>query len=189
MSDKDSLRASVRAARSAMPAEERETARQAIRRAVLRQCRELPLPAGSRIAAYEPLRTEPGSVELLRDLRAAGYQVIVPRTLPDRDLDWLPWTEPAATPAQSLGRDAIGTAALVLVPAFAVDLAGRRLGRGGGSYDRALARVPAGTVTAALIFAGELVERVPTAAWDQPVTAVVNPTGWLDLTRTGRRNT
>jgi 5-formyltetrahydrofolate cyclo-ligase len=170
-----------------MLVEERESARHAIRRAVMARCQELRLPPGSRVAAYEPLRTEPGSPELLADLHAAGYQVIVPLTLPDRDLDWLPW--PAVGEAQPLGPDAIRTAGLILVPAFAVDLAGRRLGRGGGSYDRALARVPAGTPVAALIFAGELIERVPTEPWDQPVTAVVSPAGWLDLTQTGRRNT
>ena len=84
---------------------------------------------------------------------------------------------------------AIATAQLVLVPAFAVDRTGGRLGRGGGSYDRALARVPAGTIIAALIFAEELIERVPTDAWDRPVTAVVSPTGWIDLAGTGRGNT
>jgi 5-formyltetrahydrofolate cyclo-ligase len=90
---------------------------------------------------------------------------------------------------QPLGPAAIGTAGLVLVPAFAVDRSGRRLGRGGGSYDRALARVPAGTTVAALIFADELIERVPTEVWDQPVTAVVTPAGWFELGETGRRNT
>jgi 5-formyltetrahydrofolate cyclo-ligase len=211
VTDKALLRAAVKAARASMPDADRNAARQAIRLAVLRRCRDLALPAGSRIAAYQPLRTEPGSVELLEELTAAGYQVIVPWTLPDRDLDWLPWppgapdrsaaggpdaatpvrTRPAPppapveTPAGTLGPAAIATARLVLVPAFAVDLAGRRLGRGGGSYDRALARVPAGTVVAALLFGDELVERVPTDAWDQPVTAAVGPSGWLDLPADG----
>src|SRR4051794_6734813 len=141
-----------------MPAGEREAARWAIRLAVLRRCQELRLPPGTRVAAYEALRTEPGSPELLADLHAAGFQVIVPLTLPDRDLDWLPWPAPTDSPERPLGSAAIGTAGLVLVPAFAVDRSGRRLGRGGGSYDRALARVPAGTTVAALIFADELVE-------------------------------
>ena len=143
---------------------------------MLSHCRDSRLPPGTLVAAYEPLPTEPGSPELLADLHAAGFQVIVPLTLPDRDLDWSSWPAgQAGTPPLPLGPAAVGTAGLVLVPAFAVDLAGRRLGRGGGSYDRALARVPAGTPVAALIFAGELIERVPTDAWDHPVTAVVSP--------------
>jgi 5-formyltetrahydrofolate cyclo-ligase len=172
-----------------MPAEDREAARRAIRRAVMTRCDELRLPPGIRVAAYEPLRTEPGSPELLADLHAAGFQVIVPLTLPDRDLDWLSWPAAADVPRQPLGPDAIRTAGLILVPAFAVDLAGRRLGRGGGSYDRALARVPVGAPVAALIYADELIERVPTEAWDQPVTAIVSPAGWLEVAETGRRNT
>jgi 5-formyltetrahydrofolate cyclo-ligase len=246
VTEKQSLRAVVGAARSAMPAGQRDAARLAIRRAVLRRCRDLGLPAGARVAAYQPLRTEPGSVELLAELHAAGYQVIVPYLLPDRDLDWLPWRpdrpgddatqvarapadsagpaiaagapaeeqdgggpaeeqdgggpaeeqggggpaeeQAAMPPAEALGPAAIGTAAMVLVPALAVDRSGHRLGRGGGSYDRALARVPAGTVVAALLFTGELVDRVPTDSWDRPVTALASPAGWLELTGTGRGN-
>jgi 5-formyltetrahydrofolate cyclo-ligase len=80
-----------------------------------------------------------------------------------------------------LGPAAIGTAALVLVPAFAVDGAGQRLGRGGGSYDRALLRVAVQTPIAALLFDGEIVDQVPIEEWDLPVTAVVTPEGWRDL--------
>jgi len=46
----------------------------------------------------------------------------------------------------------------------------------------------AGTVVAALLFPGELIDRVPTDPWDRPVTALVSPAGWLELTWTGRGN-
>jgi 5-formyltetrahydrofolate cyclo-ligase len=58
-----------------------------------------------------------------------------------------------------------------------------RLGRGGGSYDRALARVPVGTFVCALLFDDELLDAVPAAPHDRRVTAVVTPSG---LSRTGR---
>ena len=63
--------------------------------------------------------------------------------------------EPAGPP---LGRDAIAAADLVLVPALAVDVAGRRLGQGGGSYDRALPRATAPVV--AVVFGDEVLDTI-----------------------------
>ncbi|PSK58900.1 5-formyltetrahydrofolate cyclo-ligase [Micromonospora sp. MH33] len=68
---------------------------------------------------------------------------------------------------------------LVVVPALAVDRRGYRLGRGGGSYDRALARVPATVPTVALLHDGELVEVVPAQPHDRPVRFVITPGGGL----------
>jgi 5-formyltetrahydrofolate cyclo-ligase len=179
VTDKTTLRTSVAAARARRTDEQREEDRAAIRAHVLAGCRSGRVAPGSVIAAYQPLRTEPGSTELLAELTADGHRVIVPVTLPDRDLDWTAW--PVADPAPLLGLNAIAAAALVLVPAFAVDPAGHRLGRGGGSYDRALARVPVGTPVAALLYGEELLAEVPVDSWDRPVSAVVTPAGWRDL--------
>jgi 5-formyltetrahydrofolate cyclo-ligase len=187
VTDKASMRSAILAARAAMTAADRAAARSAIRAQVLAYCAET-LPTGARIAAYQPLPTEPGSTELLTALTARGHQVMVPVTLPDRDLDWA-WFDPiGSTSAARLGMAAISGAALVLAPACAVDRRGNRLGRGGGSYDRALGRLPAGVVVAALLFTSELVDAVPTDEWDRPVSAVVTPQGWIPLTPTGRRN-
>ena len=64
---------------------------------------------------------------------------------------------------------------MVLVPALAVDHAGNRLGRGGGSYDRALARVGPLIPVIALLYDGELLDQVPAEPHDTPVRAVVRP--------------
>jgi 5-formyltetrahydrofolate cyclo-ligase len=56
-----------------------------------------------------------------------------------------------------------------------------RLGRGGGSYDRALGRVPVGTFTCALLFDDEVGIAVPTEPHDRPVRAVATPTGVTPL--------
>ena len=64
---------------------------------------------------------------------------------------------------------------MVLVPALAVDHAGNRLGRGGGSYDRALARVGPLIPLIALVYDDELLDHVPTAPHDVPVRAAVSP--------------
>jgi 5-formyltetrahydrofolate cyclo-ligase len=70
---------------------------------------------------------------------------------------------------------AIASADVVLVPALAVDGLGNRLGRGGGSFDRALARVGPLIPVIALLYDGELVERVPVEEHDTPVRGVVRP--------------
>ncbi|MFP5252599.1 MAG: 5-formyltetrahydrofolate cyclo-ligase [Actinomycetes bacterium] len=139
------------------------------------------------VAAYVSVGTEPGTGPLLEGLASAGKRVLLPVLLPDGDLDWsvyrgadslararLGLLEPVGP---RLGPSAVATADVVLVPALAVDRRGVRLGRGGGSYDRALARVPAGTFVCALLHDDELLEEVPRAQHDRTVTAVVTPGG------------
>ncbi|NEA50803.1 5-formyltetrahydrofolate cyclo-ligase, partial [Streptomyces sp. SID10815] len=62
----------------------------------------------------------------------------------------------------------------------AVDGAGLRLGRGGGSYDRVLARLERAEARPALVvllYDAEVVERLPAEPHDRPVRAVVTPSG------------
>jgi 5-formyltetrahydrofolate cyclo-ligase len=172
--DKQDLREEYLQRRRSLTPDQIGAARAAVRAAVVRRCIE----AGwTSVAAYLPLRTEPGSPELLDDLVRLGIRVLVPVTLPDRDLDWV------ALPGDvALGTDAVAGADAVLVPALAVAADGVRLGRGGGSYDRALARVPAGVPVVALLHDGEAVTHLPSDAWDRPVTAFVTPSGgWADI--------
>lgn len=145
------------------------------------------------VAAYISIGTEPGTGPLLEELLALGRRVIVPVVLPDLDLDWAVYDGPdrlvrarrgLLEPAgELLGRDAVATADVVLTPGLAVDRTGMRLGQGGGCYDRALGRVPVGTFTCTLLYDGELVEEVPAAAHDRPVTAAVTPAGLTRLSR------
>jgi 5-formyltetrahydrofolate cyclo-ligase len=172
---KQALRRAAAERRKAMSDDAREHARAAIGAAI--QVRvALALRPGSRIALYEPLRTEPLPRGMATVLAAGGFDVIVPVTLTDNDLDWR-HVESSST----LGTSAITGAGLVLVPAFSVDLSGNRLGRGGGSYDRALARTGPAALIAAVLYEFELVEHVPVDRWDRPVSAVVRPSGWLEL--------
>lgn len=171
---KQDLRDELLQLRRALTPEQIEAARSAVRSAVLQRWAD---ERWTCVAAYLPLRTEPGSRELLSALVERGVRVLVPVTMPDRDLDWVEL--PGDVP---LGTDAIATARAVLVPALAVAADGTRLGRGGGSYDRALARVPAGTPVAALLYDGEAVAHLPRDPWDRPVTAYVTPSGgWREI--------
>jgi 5-formyltetrahydrofolate cyclo-ligase len=65
---------------------------------------------------------------------------------------------------------------VVLVPGLAFDLAGNRLGRGGGHYDRALARLGPQARTIGLAFDFQVVEHLPVEARDIPVDLVVTET-------------
>jgi 5-formyltetrahydrofolate cyclo-ligase len=167
-----------------MPADERSAAARQIRDAVL----DLPeIQMAGTVAAYVSVGTEPGSRGLIFALWKRGTYVLLPVLRPDGDLDWASYEGPDSLvpgprgllePAEpSRGVTAITSADLVIVPALAVDSAGHRLGRGGGSYDRALARVGAAILTVALLYDGELVAQVPIAAHDQPVRAVALPGG------------
>jgi 5-formyltetrahydrofolate cyclo-ligase len=143
------------------------------------------------VAAYVSVSTEPGTGPLLERLRALGRRVIVPVVLPDLDLDWAVYDDPAGlTRARRgllepegprLGLEAVATADAVLTPGLAVDRTGMRLGQGGGCYDRALGRVPVGTFTCTLLYDGELLEAVPADAHDRRVTAAVTPSGLTRL--------
>ncbi len=142
------------------------------------------------VAAYISVGTEPGTGPLIDALRERGKRVIVPRLQPDNDLDWSVFDGPVVSAARGLlepttpllGPEAIATADVVLVPGLAADRHGNRLGRGGGSYDRALVRVPVGTFTCVLLYADELIDAVPHAPHDRTVTAAATP---LVLTRFG----
>lgn len=135
------------------------------------------------IAAYEALRTEPPTEATVAALAADGIRVIVPITLPDRDLDWCDAADPDRTP---LGVDAIAAAGLVLVPALAADTVGSRLGRGGGSYDRALVRRHPDALVLAVLHPGELrTDPLPVDGHDEPVDGVLTADGvtWLNRAR------
>jgi len=175
-------------------------ARPAAGRAVHRLLAETPelraLQAGDTVTAYLELATEVPLAATRAALAAAGVTVLVPRVLPDADLDWVRWTPdtPAAASraatvsgpatvmgtAEDLGPSALVAASVVLLPGIAGDRDGRRLGRGGGSYDRALGRLPTGPGrpwTCLVLYDDEVVDRVPVDVHDVYVDAVVTPGG------------
>ena len=188
MSEKKAVRAEALAARRTMPADERRAADQALVDAAVELVR-----GRSIVAAYAPMPGEPGGSALLDALAATVPTVLLPVLRPDRDLDWTGYEGPDSLGGSGgllrepggprLGLDAVTRAQIVLVPAVAVDRAGNRLGRGGGSFDRALARVHQGTPVVALLYEGELRATLPTQAHDRPVTAVLTPSGHHPISR------
>ncbi|MFD4129854.1 5-formyltetrahydrofolate cyclo-ligase [Streptomyces globisporus] len=186
-SEKGSLRRELLAARALLTKEDALRAAAVLADAAL----HLPELADARtVAAYVSVGREPGTRALLEALRGRGVRVLLPVLLSDNDLDWAVYEGPAhLLPAgrgllepdgPRLGPDAVLAADAVLLPGLAVDGAGMRLGRGGGSYDRVLARLTAAGAHPSLVvllYENEVVARVPVEPHDHPVDAVVTPAG------------
>jgi 5-formyltetrahydrofolate cyclo-ligase len=144
---------------------------------------------GATVCAYAPIGSEPGSLALLDTLLARGARVLLPVARHDGDVPMpLQWgmyrpghlvaarfglREPAAP---WLPADAVADAAVVLVPALAVDRRGVRLGRGAGFYDRSLGAADPSALLVAVVRDEELVERVPAEAHDVRMTHALTPT-------------
>ncbi len=151
----------------------------------------LPDPVGRRIAGYLPLADEIDPRPLLARLQALGALLFLPcvekknaalvfrRWKPGDPLrrgicgNWEPASEaPADRPEW------------VFVPLRAFDRRGRRLGRGGGYYDRTLAQLrPAGCRVIGLAFAAQEVDAVPVTAHDIRVDAVLTERGLIPAVR------
>jgi 5-formyltetrahydrofolate cyclo-ligase len=185
------MRDRLLAARRQLSAADRAGAGRDIRDAVL----SLPeTQMAGTVAAYYSVGREPETHGLLFALWKKGAYVLLPILLPDGDLDWASYegpdslrpgprslSEPTEPPR---GVAAISSADLVLVPALAVDESGMRLGRGGGSYDRALARVGTPVPTVALVYDSEFIPHVPSGQHDQRVRMIACPSaGILRLPR------
>jgi 5-formyltetrahydrofolate cyclo-ligase len=136
-----------------------------------------PLLAAARtVGLYRALPSECGTAAVAIALEASGAGVSYPAIVPgDRALQFRRAT--GVFVAGALGvEEATGSPVsldeieVLVVPALAVDLAGRRIGRGRGHYDATLARFRGKSV--ALVFESQLVPEVPVGEHDQRVTAI-----------------
>ena len=154
---------------------------------VARRLESLPVIAGARrVAAYRAVRGEIALDALLEGERRDIFTL--PRVV-GTDLEFV-----ACGPEQSLAPGSFGilepvggeVVALaehdaVLVPVVAFDGRCRRLGQGGGFYDRALASLPsgAGSLRPATIGVAHWFQRIaeiPCEPWDAPLDAIVTDT-------------
>lgn len=142
-------------------------------------------PTSRTVCAYVPVGTEPGSTDLLDVLVEAGHRVLLPVVTGRAPLDWAEYQGVASLVpgphrlrepgGDRLGEQAIGLAAVVLVPALAVDRGGVRLGRGAGHYDRSLPLAGPGTALVAVVRDQELVTELPAEPHDVRMTAALTP--------------
>ena len=133
--------------------------------------------AAERLVAYCPIDGEVDPGDVVAAAHAAGMPVYLPRT----DASGMTFVAPGG-PLQP-GRYGIpeprsgevladaGRETMILVPGVAFDLAGTRLGRGGGHYDRALSVWPSAT-TVGLAYEFQILPSLPRDPWDVPVSAI-----------------
>lgn len=144
------------------------------------------------VAVFASLGDEPGTGPLRDRLARLGHRLLLPVLLDDLDLDWVPdrgtgapLPDPLRPAGARLGPDVVTGCAVVLVPALAVDRQGTRLGQGGGSYDRVLARLAtagAAPLVLAVVHDGEVLppdEQLPREDHDVPVDGALTPSGLL----------
>jgi len=136
------------------------------------------------VMVYLPLRTEIDTTAIVLRAFELGHAVCSPK------VDWAR-RDMHAVELHSMADDSLeldehgvrtprdgrpvvpSTIDLVIVPGLAFDLTGRRLGRGGGFYDRFLSRLRRSTKTIGLAFDVQIVAEVPTEPGDVQVDLVI----------------
>jgi 5-formyltetrahydrofolate cyclo-ligase len=180
---KPTLRSAIVAARRAVSAAQRRAESDALRNIVLDI-----VQSGATVCAYVPVGSEPGSVESLDDLAAAGVRVLLPVARENagtpQPLVWGEYRSDGLLAAPFglrepvppwLPPEIIAAASTVFVPALAVDRTGARLGRGAGFYDRSLTLADPAARLVAVVRDDELVKELPHEDHDVPMTHALTP--------------
>jgi 5-formyltetrahydrofolate cyclo-ligase len=133
------------------------------------------LKSAAIVAGYWPTGTEIDCRTLLSELAEHGVVIALPRIESRDDLPvFRAWRAEDALAPDAFGILSPPKTALpvlphiVLTPLLAFDRAGRRLGQGGGHYDRTLASLKAeGAIAVGLAYASQEMVEVPAGALDQ----------------------
>lgn len=139
------------------------------------------LSPGAAVAGFWPIGSEIDVVPLLWALHARGCAVLLPET-PRRGnaLIFRHWRPGIEMVPERFGtfRPAgeIGVPEVLLMPLLAFDRAGRRLGYGGGFYDRTLAGLP-GARAIGCAYAAQELDEVPATDYDARLDAVATERG------------
>ena len=139
------------------------------------------------VTSYISYGSEPETADLNAELLRRGVTLLMPRMLPDFDLEWVPWSGGEVVAhgrlSEPLGPAFTDSSAIdiCIVPALHIDSKGNRMGKGKGCYDRALAKLEnlsSGKIfTIGLVHDGEITEpELPHEAHDVQLKAAATPT-------------
>jgi 5-formyltetrahydrofolate cyclo-ligase len=171
------LRREVLALRDALPEPERARCSRAIAEGLLglREVRN-----ARTVLAFSSFGSEVDTAPIIEALVARGARVALPRIEGDRlvPIAYRPGDDVTTTSFGALEPSAgpvvpDGEIDVVVTPGVAFDGLGRRVGYGGGFYDRLLRRLPHRPPRIAVAFAPQLVDEVPNGRGDLPVDVVV----------------
>jgi 5-formyltetrahydrofolate cyclo-ligase len=148
---------------------------------------EFPPPERAVVSGFWPIGDEIDIRPLLEVLHARGHRIALPET-PKRGnpLIFRQWW-----PGIAMHRERFGTSrpdgpqiepTFLLLPLLAFDNAGRRLGYGGGYYDRTLAALPRATAVGCG-YAAQQLDEVPAGDYDARLHAVATETGVIVFER------
>lgn len=183
---KQALRATAKAIRS----------RQKLQRDVAAQWRDTVLDFigdGATVACYVSMKNEPPTHELCEAIAARGKRLLLPKLGPRlaREWAWFEGLEDLKVLAPGRPPEPSGSAVdarilrevdVLIMPATLVDHHGRRLGQGGGWYDRVLKQLDARTRVGAMIYPDEFVDvDVPQDDMDRRVPYVIFPDRWVKV--------
>lgn len=183
------VRRQILAARDALPVEYRVRAAQVIAERIA----ALPTFAAARTVLLTlAYRSEWDTRPLVDAALAAGKTIAVPRVnavarmlelfaVSDPERDVAAGFKGIPEPLPHCPSVALSAVDWVLVPGVAFDASGRRLGYGGGYYDRLLPLLPSGIARVAGAFDLQFVDRVPSAPHDAAVDALITEARTLVL--------
>jgi 5-formyltetrahydrofolate cyclo-ligase len=187
---KRAVRQRVRAMRDAMSASEREQASFRIVDHVL----ALPeVERASTVMVFWSFGSEPGTAPLIEALHARGVRVALPRIV-DGDLEpraYAPGDAVTDTPFGAREPSAgepleLSAIDVVVTPAVAFDRSGRRVGYGGGFYDRFFPRTRPDTFRIGIGFDLQLLDDdLPGGHFDLGLDGVVTESGVARFRRRG----
>ncbi|WP_455834931.1 5-formyltetrahydrofolate cyclo-ligase [Pseudarthrobacter siccitolerans] len=194
---KDRIRTAHRQRRAALTPQQLEAAGAALARHGAAWAHTLTAGAPATVCVYFGVGVEPPTLPLINALHNNGHRVLLPVCEPGRELAWVFWDPeagfersrfaPILEPAgERHGPDVAGTAAALVIPATAVDVAGNRIGQGGGYYDKFLGHLATAGKNiplAAVIYDEELLPagQIPEEDFDRPVPAILAPSGFRAL--------